>query len=83
MKIRDMPLLPIVVGTLLCQTSGVANELLPLSVDGKELVFYQASPLANPKGGDAFKGSNFIHPLKTPSGFVVTDLQPLDHLHHF
>lgn len=34
-------------------------------------------------GGDKFKGSNFIHPLKTPSGFTGTDFQPVDHLHHF
>lgn len=39
--------------------------------------------MTNPKGGDEFKGSNFIHPLKTPAGFCLTDLQPSDHLHHF
>lgn len=60
-----------------------ATEQVALSVGGKESVFYQAEPLSNPRGGDAFKGSNFIHPLKTPSGFVVTDFQPADHLHHF
>ena len=54
-----------------------------IKVDGKELIGYQAKPMSNPKGGDKFKGSNFIHPLKTPSGFVVTDVQPSDHLHHF
>lgn len=52
-------------------------------VDGKALLSYQSRPMSHPKGGDTFKGSNFIHPLKTPSGFVVTDLQPDDHLHHF
>lgn len=54
-----------------------------VSVDKAGLVQYQASPMQEPAGGDAFKGSNFIHPLKTPSGFVVTDFQPEDHLHHF
>lgn len=39
--------------------------------------------MENPTGGYGFKGSNFIHSLKTPSGFCVTDLQPDDHLHHF
>lgn len=54
-----------------------------ISLDGAELVVYQSAPLTNPKGGEIFQGSNFIHPLKTPSGFTVTDFQPDDHLHHF
>jgi sialate O-acetylesterase len=54
-----------------------------IPVEGKDLAFYQAAPLKSPVGGDKFKGSNFIHPLKTPSGFVVTDNQPKDHAHHF
>ena len=54
-----------------------------LPVDGSELVTYQAAPLENPLSGETFKGSNFIHPLKTPSGFVVTDSEPRDHPHHF
>ncbi len=48
-----------------------------------EVLEYQATPLVNPKGGEKFSGSNFIHPLKTPSGFVVTETQPADHMHHF
>jgi sialate O-acetylesterase len=54
-----------------------------IPVEGKNLVTYQAGPLVEPVGGDAFNGSNFIHPLKTPSGFIVTDSQPKDHPHHF
>jgi len=49
----------------------------------KVLLGYQHKPMTNPKGGEKFKGSNFIHPLNTPSGFTLTDLQPSDHLHHF
>jgi len=49
---------------------------------GKTLLVYRAKPLTNPKGGAKFRASNFIHPLKTPSGFDVTDTQPPDHLHH-
>jgi hypothetical protein len=59
------------------------EDVLQITVDHRALVSYQSAPMASPKGGAAFKGSNFIHPLKTPSGFVVTDLQPDDHLHHF
>ena len=44
---------------------------------------WQKEPLREPKGGAKFAGSHFIHPLATPSGFVVTDAQPGDHLHHF
>jgi len=63
--------------------SALAEGLLEVDVAGKPLVNYQSKPLSNPKGGDRFKGSDFIHPLKTPSGFVLTDIQPGDHLHHF
>ena len=51
--------------------------------DGNKLVFaYQYEPLKEPKGGEKFAASAFIHPLTTPSGFVLTDIQPDDHLHH-
>jgi len=70
--------------TLACLCSGFAADegQLVVKVDGRELITYQQAPMTAPKGGDKFKGSNFLHPLKTPSGFVVTDLQPGDHLHH-
>jgi len=54
-----------------------------VAVGENKLVSYQAEPLTAPVGGQKFKGSNFIHPLKTPSGFVITDSQPKDHAHHF
>jgi hypothetical protein len=44
---------------------------------------WQAKPLAAPKGGEKFAGSAFLHPLRTPSGFEWTTIQPADHLHHF
>jgi hypothetical protein len=56
---------------------------LYVKVDDKELITYQAKPMKDPRGGEGFKGSNFIHPLKTPAGFIVTDIQPEDHYHHF
>lgn len=51
--------------------------------DGKPLLGWQAEPLAEPKGGEKFKASAFVHPFNTPSGTCVTDIQPSDHLHHF
>jgi hypothetical protein len=73
-------------GTLVCSAAAADEgnkDILRVKVDGAPLISYQASPILEPKGGDKFNGSNFIHPLKTPSGFVVTDIQPSDHLHHF
>ena len=60
-----------------------SGESLMVLHDGNLLFEYQAQPMTHTKGGEKFKGSNFIHPLNTPSGFCVTDLQPDDHLHHF
>jgi hypothetical protein len=61
----------------------MASDRVTIKVSNDELISYQATPLSTPKGGAAFQGSNFIHPLKTPSGFIVTDCQPDDHKHHF
>ncbi len=68
---------------MLASSFAMASENLQITVEGEDLLTYQAAPMRAPKGGDRFKGSNFIHPLKTPSGFVVTDHQPADHPHHF
>ena len=43
---------------------------------------WQAKPLSQPVGGEKFATSAFIHPLRTPSGFECTTIQPSDHLHH-
>ncbi len=59
------------------------SNRVTIPVAGRDLVAYQAAPLLEPRGGEAFAGSNFIHPLKTPSGFTVTASQPGDHPHHF
>ena len=51
--------------------------------DGDKLVMgWQHGAIENPKGGDKFKASAFLHPLCTPSGFELTCIQPADHLHH-
>jgi len=68
-----------------------AGGLVPVEGDefigataGDVVVFsFQKAPLAEPRGGPGLAGSAFIHPLRTPSGFAVTDFQPPDHLHHF
>ena len=64
-------------------SSLVAEEgIITLKVNDLPLVHYQAEPLQNPAGGDKFQGSNFFHPLKTPSGFTVTEANPKSHHHH-
>jgi hypothetical protein len=64
--------------------TGTADDQNKLEIKkgGKTVLVYRAKPLTNPKGGANFRASNFIHPLRTPSGFDVTDTQPPDHLHH-
>lgn len=51
--------------------------------DEKSPVFgWQRALMSQPKGGEKFATSAFIHPLTTPGGFICTDLQPADHMHH-
>jgi hypothetical protein len=53
------------------------------ALQGKSLLAWQLEPLRDPKGGAKFAGSAFLHPLRTPSGFEWTQIQPDDHKHHF
>lgn len=74
-------LLSVAILPMIGMAEGVSGNLI-LSQDDKELVSYRFQPLEHPEGGEKFAGSNFIHPLRTPSGFCITQLQPHDHLHH-
>lgn len=64
-------------------TTGETDGRIEAKLDGKAVFAWQAQPLAKPAGGEKFKGSAFLHPLRTPSGFEWTAIQPADHLHHF
>lgn len=55
---------------------------LEIRDEGKTVFGWQHQPLSEPKGGAIFATSAFIHPLCTPSGFMLTRIQPDDHLHH-
>ena len=46
------------------------------------MLAWQSEPLAAPVGGAKFAASAFFHPLRTPSGFEWSTVQPADHLHH-
>ncbi len=80
---RVSSILTFAVGVALICDYSVSEERLEIAIEGTHVLSYQAAPLSNPRGGDRFRGSNFIHPLKTPSGFVITQSQPGDHMHHF
>jgi hypothetical protein len=78
-------------GMALAETSAPSAGWTAAEQDGKinatlgdRLMFaWQAKPLVNPTGGEKFQSSAFLHPLRTPSGFEWTCIQPADHLHHF
>jgi hypothetical protein len=54
------------------------------ATSGGETVFsWRTAPLPSPAGGEKFASSAFVHPLRTPAGFELTNIQPSDHLHHF
>ena len=67
---------------LACLATALHAEEKPATI-GDEWLTWHIQPPANPVGGAKFASSAFIHPLKTPSGFVMTNSQPSDHLHHF
>ncbi len=49
---------------------------------GRPVLVYHAETVEPPEGADpVYRRSGFIHPLYTPSGKVVTDDFPPDHLH--
>lgn len=57
-------------------------KTLSLSNDGRVLMTYNAQFIPSPdKNAPWYGRSGFIHPVRTPSGRVVTDDFPLDHMH--
>lgn len=54
-------------------------------LNGQQLLFaYRKSEIFPPTGVDSvFRRSAFIHPLQTPSGGLLTRIQPEDHYHHY
>jgi hypothetical protein len=67
-------------GSAAIATGGEAA--VELQQGGNQIFAWQHEPLSAPIGGDKFAASAFIHPLRTPSGFECTTIQPSDHLHH-
>jgi hypothetical protein len=56
---------------------------IEVSDGGKVVLAWQRESMTKPGIDKKFAGSAFLAPLRTPGGFVLTDLQPSDHRHHF
>jgi hypothetical protein len=60
------------------------NGLLTIYAGDKKLLGYQYETVYPPAGVDsAYQRSGFIHPLWSPHGQVLTQIQPADHYHHY
>jgi hypothetical protein len=53
-------------------------------LDGKQVLRYQTAKAAVPPGvKEAYSKSGFIHPIQSPSGQILSRIQPEDHYHHY
>ena len=60
------------------------GSCLTLTQDGAPILSYHYAVTPAPDGVRAvYARSGYIHPLCTPSGFVLTTIQPQDHRHHY
>lgn len=68
-------------GTMKVSDTGTA---LVLKKNGNEILQYNYAVTFPPAGIDlAYQRSGFIHPAYSPSGNVLTAIQPKDHYHHY
>ena len=60
------------------------GNALRFTINGKAIAQYQASPSELPRKDIApvFRRGGYLHPLWSPSGLVLTDDYPPNHLHH-
>ncbi len=60
------------------------EELVLRSDLGQTLLSYHHAVYPAPVGSDSlYARSGFIHPLNTPAGHTLTNIQPADHIHHY
>lgn len=60
------------------------NGNLTLQSDGIPVLQYNCQTVYPPQGIDtAYRRSGFVHPVWSPSGNVLTAIQPKDHYHHY
>lgn len=63
---------------------GAVVTVQEANANSRPLLDYQAEPGALPRDNikPAFKRGGYLHPIRTPSGRVVTDDFPPNHIHH-
>ncbi|WP_186804787.1 PmoA family protein [Limihaloglobus sulfuriphilus] len=60
------------------------DTAITLSCGGSKILSYHHAVHPVPEGVDpSYRRSGFIHPLYSPSGKVLTRIQPPDHYHHY
>jgi hypothetical protein len=60
------------------------DRALTILCSGRNVLQYIHGLAEVPQGVDpVFRRSGFIHPLWSPSGFALTNIQPADHRHHY
>lgn len=60
------------------------NGAITLKKNGAKVISYVHKITMPPAGADpAYQRSGFIHPAYSPSGNVLTTIQPKDHYHHY
>lgn len=63
--------------------SSINDTTIQILKNKNSILHYRHSELPPPPGqGDKWARSGFIHPLNSPSGEVLTWVQPPDHFHH-
>ena len=59
------------------------DSILQLQVGGADVLRYNHAIVPAPAGqSKLFDRSGFIHPLWSPTGDILTDIHPADHIHH-
>jgi hypothetical protein len=65
-------------------TATTDSEAITLGHKGKDILRYQHAIHDVPQGvKPIYRRSAFIHPLWSPSGEILTRIQPSDHYHHY
>jgi len=59
------------------------DKVLQILKDGHKVLSYNHAIVPPPEGqSELYSRSGFIHPLWSPTGDVLTDIHPADHIHH-
>ncbi|MBX3746303.1 MAG: PmoA family protein [Verrucomicrobiae bacterium] len=85
---RQYPLLPVPPSDAEAPAQGARathrNQNLTLSLGDRPVLTYLAGPGELPREAipEAFRRGGYLHPVHTPSGRIVTDDYPPNHIHH-